>query len=252
MKKTLLSVALVVITGLTQSFAGDTEIITEVSNAYENNPVLHNEIQAIPGQANWVDQGHSGVEDELLKGNSYWVTFTINQVDNQFLIQSIVGITADEDNNVKGGILMPFVNVINGTPVPPILSCQDCTGKLKDQAIVGLPLLTAKLTKYKQYHGEVTNPIGGKTYDLIMWVDKNNSELHLNAGSLFTEKPDQVWYKVSSKLAKQCFDWFKKQPYAKKQLTEDKAAVKSFKSYKVVGDNPTSESLSQQLEQLCQ
>ncbi|MDC0534672.1 DUF2147 domain-containing protein [Francisellaceae bacterium] len=252
MMKRFLTTLLAIVVANSQAVASDNEIITRVSNVYENNPVLHNEVQAIPGQARWLDQGHSGVKDQVLNGNSYWATFTINQVNNQYLIQSIVGITADENNNVKGGILLPFVNVINGKPVPPILSCQDCSGKLKHQAIVGLPLLQARLSKYKQYHGEITNPIDGKNYDLIMWVDRNNSELHINAGNLFTERPDKIWYKVSNSLAKQCFEWFNKQPFAKKQLTENKEAVKSFKSYKVVGANPTSESLTHQLENLCQ
>jgi hypothetical protein len=251
-KKTFLTTLFAIVVAISQAVASDNEIITRVSNAYEDNPVLHNEVQAIPGQAHWLDQGHPGVKDQMLKGNSYWVTFTINQVDNQYLIQSIVGITADENNNVKGGILLPFVNVINGQPVPPILSCQDCTGKLKNQAIVGLPLLFAKLKKYKQYHGEIINPIGGQTFDLIMWVDKNNTELHVNAGNLFTEKPDKIWYRISDELAHQCYNWFIKQPFAKKQMTEDKEAVKSFKSYEVVEANPTSESLTQQLKHLCQ
>lgn len=231
--------------------AENNAVITTIADNYQDNKVLHNEIQAIPSDAAWDNQGDSGVQNGTLEKNSYWVTSTINQVDNKFLMQSIVGITANDKNEVKGGILLPFVNVIDGKPVPPILSCQKCSGDLKNQAIVGLPVISAKMTKYKQYKGKIINPIGGKKYNLVMWVSGNGDELTLNAGGLFIEKADKTWYRIDNDLAHQCFDWFKKQSFAQKQETEDANAIKNFNSYIVMDENPTSGSVSTKLKDLC-
>jgi len=223
-----------------------------VADAYSNNSVLNNEIQAIPGDAKWNNNGSTGVKNGLLSGNSYWVTFTTHRLDNKLLIQSIVGISAYKTNEVKGGILVVFTNIINDKALPPILSCTKCGGEMKDKPIVGLPVIQAILSSRNQYKGYVIDPISGIQYDsLVMWVTDNGSKLKVNAGSLFSQKDENTWYRIDNSLAEKCNNWFYKQSYSKVQQTEDASIAKDFKAFAYAGENPTTDSLSASLEKLC-
>jgi len=63
------------------SFSSVNFIDRKVTNEYSNNKVLNNEIQAIPGQEQWLGNGSSRVQDGILTGDSYWATVSNQKVD---------------------------------------------------------------------------------------------------------------------------------------------------------------------------
>ncbi|MDC0535183.1 DUF2147 domain-containing protein [Francisellaceae bacterium] len=250
-KKISMVIGSIVMFSVTNLYANDTEIITRVSDAYSNNKVLNNEIQAIPGDAAWNDQGSSGVENGVLVGNSYWATVSNDKVGGKYVIQAILGITA-KGKSIKGGVLVPFTNIQDDKALPPVIVCSECDGDMENKPVIGLPIINASLNKQNQYRGKIVDPLNGNSYNLAMWVNKQGTELN-GAGQFLFFNTSQTWYRISNDLAKSCFEWFKKQPFSTvKGQSENQG--KNFKSFAYAAeDGSTSDkTVTDNLQKLCQ
>ncbi len=250
-KKISLAIGCVTLCAAGQLYANDTEIITRVSDAYSNNKVLNNEIQAIPGDAAWNDQGSVGVQNGVLVGNSYWATVSNDKVGDKYVIQAILGITA-KDKNIKGGVLVPFTNIQDEKALPPVLVCSECDGDMENKPVIGLPIINATLNNQNQYRGKIVDPLNGNSYKLAMWVDKEGTELN-GAGQFLFFNTSQTWYRISDDLAKSCFEWFKKQPFAtvKGEAKLQSGDFTSF-AYAAENDQISQQTVSDNLKKLCQ
>jgi len=248
-KKTNILICAVILGASVNSFSSTNFVVREVTNSYSNNKILNNEIEAIPGQEQWVGNGSSRVENKVLTGNSYWATVSNQKVNGKLVIQAILGITAASDGSVKGGVLVPFTNIQDNKALPPLLTCTECNGKTKDADIIGLPLINAKLSPQKQYKGQILNPTDGNDYDLTMWVTANDTEIKGEGQYLFFDNV-QTWYLIDNKLAGKCYNWFHLQPQSEKTETSAKD-IKNFKGFAFAGDQASSSSISASLEKLC-
>lgn len=232
------------------SFSSVNFVDRKVTNEYSNNKVLNNEIQAIPGQEQWLGNGSSRVQNGILTGDSYWATVSNQKVDGKLVIQAILGVTATKNNQVKGGVLVPFTNIQDGKALPPLLKCIDCNGEMKNLPIIGLPIINAKLSKQKQYKGHIIDPTNGHNYKLVMWVTADGKELKGEGEFMFFNNV-QTWYLIDNQLAGKCYNWFHLQPQSERTETSSKD-VKDFKGFAFAGDKASSSSISSSLEALCQ
>jgi len=80
---------------------------------------------------------------------------------------------------------------------PDNARCVKCEGKLKDEPLIGLPILRG-FTKEdgKWVDGLITDPEKGKTYESKIWVDKNNPDLLKVRGYVSVFYRTQTWERV--------------------------------------------------------
>ena len=230
--KLISTAALVVFSPL---YADDSEIVTHVSKTYSKNKVLNNEIQAIPGDARWNDQGTPGVENGILQGNSYWATVSQDKMNGEYVVQAILGITA-KGESITGGVLIPFTHIENNKALPPLLKCTDCTGRYENKPIIGLPILSASLNKAKQYSGTIFDPLSDTTYKLVMWVNKAGTKIEGEGKYLFFNT-SQTWYRVDNDLAEKCYDWGKSQISGSTKNNKGSLLVIPASNAETVSDN---------------
>lgn len=75
--------------------------------------------------------------------------------------------------------------------------CENCEGKLKDQPVEGLELMTGLKDKGGEYSGGIiTDPETGKEYRVKVWLDENNPNLLKVRGYIAFFYRTQTWERV--------------------------------------------------------
>lgn len=75
--------------------------------------------------------------------------------------------------------------------------CKDCEGKLKDQPIEGLELMSGLQKSGNEYKGGyITDPDTGKEYRCKIWLDKNNPDKLMVRGYIAFLYRTQIWERV--------------------------------------------------------
>lgn len=75
--------------------------------------------------------------------------------------------------------------------------CNNCRGKLKDQPIEGLELMTGLKDKGDEFSGGIiTDPQNGKEYRVKVWLDENNPDLLKVRGYIAFFFKTQTWERV--------------------------------------------------------
>lgn len=118
--------------------------------------------------------------------------------------QSIEGVWKtidDKTNEEKSYIDIKVVNGIASGNIsklllsPPDTKCKKCKGKKKNQALVGMEIIS-KLSKDKDEWngGKILDPETGKTYKCSIWLDNGNLKVR---GKHWTGiYRTQTWYRV--------------------------------------------------------
>lgn len=94
-------------------------------------------------------------------------------------------------------------DVINGKVVKILKEsdrgrlCENCEGKLKDQPVEGLELMTGLKDKGGEFSGGIiTDPETGKEYRVKVWLDENNPNLLKVRGYIAFFYRTQTWERV--------------------------------------------------------
>lgn len=75
--------------------------------------------------------------------------------------------------------------------------CNDCSGKLKDQPIEGLELMSGLQKSGNEYKGGfITDPETGKEYRCKIWLDKNDPDKLMVRGYIAFLYRTQIWERV--------------------------------------------------------
>ena len=95
---------------------------------------------------------------------------------------------------VKDGKLYgKIVKLLNNDDLDPI--CYKCTGKKKDQKIIGMQIIEGLKKKGSKWEGDdgILDPGKGKIYDCKMWVDGQELKVRGYLGPFYRT---QTWYRL--------------------------------------------------------